>query len=265
MRDYSLKVISNHEKFKGQTIVPYFVDGIDTIGVWGNEEFSIEFTNHTSHAVQVRLSLDGTDVLTAQPASMEPKGKMFMVKPYKTMTLQAWPETNEKGARFIFGQTANSVAVHTHGDLSNKGIIAAAVYVEGYVPPPTSFKNWYPEILIGECIHGIYPENTYLNYNGQDMYDSDCARGVDLLGPAVGAGETIKQTLVNVQGFREPKLDRTLRMRQVWWDDLQAKIGKYSTAQSHPSGFKEPEQQLVNLASTPRIERTRFVVAQRTV
>ena len=46
-----------------------------------------------------------------------------------TLSLKAWPENSKSGASFVFTSAQNSVALHTHGDLSSRGIIAAAVFV----------------------------------------------------------------------------------------------------------------------------------------
>ena len=132
---YSLEVISQHPTFRNKSLRKYYVDGIETIGAWGDEPFEIKFTNHTWQKVQVKITLDGTDVLTGEPATTDPGKDMWVVNGYGTMTLKAWPETNNGGAGFVFTSANNSVAVHTHGDLSSRGIIAAAVYTEGHVEP----------------------------------------------------------------------------------------------------------------------------------
>jgi hypothetical protein len=132
---YSLEVISHHPSFKNKSLRKYYVDGIDTVGAWGDEPFEIKFTNHTWQKVQVKISLDGTDILSGVPATTDVDNNMWVVNGYGTMTLKAWPETNNGGAQFLFTSANNSVAVHTHGDLSARGIIAAAVFVEGHVEP----------------------------------------------------------------------------------------------------------------------------------
>ncbi len=134
-KNYSLEIISHHPTFKNKSLRKYYVDGIDTIGAWGDEPFEIKFTNHTWQKVQVKLSVDGTDVLSGELASTDVTKDMWMVNGYGTLSLKAWPETDNGGAQLIFTSGSNSVAVHTHGDLSNRGIIAAAVYTEGHVEP----------------------------------------------------------------------------------------------------------------------------------
>ena len=133
--NYTLEVISHHQQFKNKSLRKYYVDGIETVGAWGDEPFEIRFKNNTWQKVQVKISLDGTDVFTGEPATTDVSPNMWVVQPYASMSLKAWPETNNGGAGFIFTSADNSVAGHTHGDLTSRGIIAAAVFTEGHVEP----------------------------------------------------------------------------------------------------------------------------------
>lgn len=133
--NYTLEIVSHHPTFKNKSLRKYYVDGIDTVGAWGDEPFEIVFKNHTWQKVQVKISVDGTDVLTGEPATTDVSNDMWVVNGYGTLNLKAWPETNNGGASFVFTSANNSVAIHTHGDLSNRGIIAAAVFTEGHVEP----------------------------------------------------------------------------------------------------------------------------------
>lgn len=133
--NYSLEIISHHSKFNEKSLRKYYVDGIDTVGAWGDEPFEIRFKNNSWQKIQVKLSLDGTDILTGKPADTQPSSDMWVVNGYGTLSLKAWPETNNGGASFVFTSADNSVALHTHGDMSCRGIIAAAVFVEGHVEP----------------------------------------------------------------------------------------------------------------------------------
>lgn len=133
--NYTLEVISHHPQFVNKSLRKYYVDGIDTVGAWGNEPFEIRFRNNTYQKVQVKISVDGTDVFTGEPATTDVGDKMWVVNGYDTMSLKAWPENNNGGAAFIFTSADNSVAIHTHGNMSSRGIIAAAVFTEGHVEP----------------------------------------------------------------------------------------------------------------------------------
>lgn len=151
-QSYTLEVISHLPQFKNQSLRKHYVDGIETVGAWGDEPFEIRFKNNTYQKVQVKISLDGTDVLTGKPANTEVNKDMWVVNGYGTLNLKAWPETNNGGASFVFTSANNSVAVHTHGDLSCRGIIAAAVFVEGHVEPtPVRVEHHH------HCNHHHYP------------------------------------------------------------------------------------------------------------
>lgn len=133
--NYTLEIISQHNQFKNKALRKYYVDGIETVGAWGDEPFEIRFKNNTWQKVQVKITLDGTDILTGKPGDTQVSKDMWVVNGYGTLNLKAWPETNNGGAGFVFTSANNSVAAHTHGDMSNRGIIAAAVFVEGHVEP----------------------------------------------------------------------------------------------------------------------------------
>jgi len=165
--NYSLEIISHTPDFNGKSLKKYKLEGIDTVGAFGNEPFEINFTNHTYQKVQIKLSLDGTDILTAEQATSEPTGQMWVVNGKETLKLKAWPETKNGGAAFVFTSADKSVAIHTHGDLSHRGIIAAAVFTEGHVEPVRlnnvhhhhHHNNWwstYPTWIGG----GSYSTNT---------------------------------------------------------------------------------------------------------
>ncbi len=148
-QNYSLEIISHHPTFKNKSLRKYYVDGIDTVGAWGDEPFEIKFTNHSWQKVQVKISVDGTDVLSGKPATTEPTKEMWVVNGYGTLSLKAWPESDNGGAAFVFTSANNSVAIHTHGDLSSRGIVAAAVYTEGHVEP----IRYNPPIVIQNDHH----------------------------------------------------------------------------------------------------------------
>src|SRR5947209_13312140 len=133
-----LEIISNRSNsfaHSRRTLRQYHVENINTIGVFGDESFSIRFRNSSFNRVQVKLSLDGTDILTGQVANLDPQSKMWVVNAYGTLELSAWPESHQGGAAFVFSTVENSVALHTHGDMFAKGFISAAVFIEGYAPP----------------------------------------------------------------------------------------------------------------------------------
>lgn len=135
--NYKLDIISQHPEHQNKALRKHKVEAIDTVGVQMDEQFAIRFTNNTYQKVQVKISLDGIDIMTGELATTEPTQEMWVVQANSTLEISAWPETDNGGAALIFSHAGNSVAVHTNGDLSHRGIIAAAVYIEGHVEPLT--------------------------------------------------------------------------------------------------------------------------------
>jgi len=275
-QDYSLEIISHHSNFKNKNLKKYYVEGIDTVGAWGDEPFEILFKNNTSNKVQVKLTIDGTDVLTGKLATTDITPDMWMVNGYGTLSLKAWPETSNGGAQLVFTSGSNSVALHTHGDLSNRGIIAAAVYVEGYMAPRSRF-DWQDYISgpIGRSSYkGVASPNTgvlgdvvYTNTNISESCDSfsDCDfenKSLEKL-VSVGAGSHVDQKINYVPGLITPVFTQSVRVKYMWWDELQNKLQTNYVSEPHPSGFPADKRANINLGSTPRIDTHQKVTPQQ--
>lgn len=291
MSNYTLEIISHHPKFNSKSMKKYYVDGIETIGAWGDEPFEIRFKNNTWQKVQVKISLDGTDILSGKTADTQVSKDMWVVNGYGTLSLKAWPETNNGGAAFVFTSANNSVAVHTHGDLSSRGIIAAAVFTEGHVEPIKTivpvhhyhhYDYWYrPSYILGDYVcdnrskgitytsgntggslGGTFSTNT-ISCNNAAPVASDCfmsevgeaaaAGSLESL-VSVGAGEHVDQHITYVTGLIKPVFAETVRVRYLWWDDLVAKLRTETTAQPHASGFPgDRDHKNIDLKGTPRV------------
>lgn len=274
---YTLEIVSHHPKFDGKNLRRYYVDGIDTVGAWGNEPFEIRFKNNSHEKVQVKISLDGTDILTGKTADTQVSEKMWVVNAYDTLSLKAWPEDNNGGAGFVFTSADNSVAVHTHGNLSSRGIIAAAVFTEGQT------YTWTLPVITNEQHHHHHhydwskhlkpsyePFTIWCNTNTTNTAGSNilrshqsftpisgsmsagacdstytvnsCATETDTSGSleelvAIGAGEHVDQKITYVSGLTKPVFSETVRVRYLWWDDLVEKLRTATQAQPHASGF----------------------------
>ena len=295
MSNYTLEIVSHHSKFNNKTLRKYYVDGIETVGAWGDEPFEIRFKNNTYQKVQVKISLDGTDILSGKPADTEVSKDMWVVNGYATLSLKAWPETNNGGAAFVFTSGDKSVAVHTHGDLSSRGIIAAAVYTEGHVEPikatpPTQQHHYhhysYPYYIntggilrgydgvtyggtIGGSFGGTLSSNTVINCNNaapaatsnylcDEIGEAD-SRGLESL-VSVGAGQHVDQKITYVTGLIKPIFTEAVRVKYMWWDDLTAKLRTETHAVSHPSGFPaDRDRKNIDLKGTPRVGEKRGV------
>jgi len=250
-------------QFKSKALKKYSVDGIETVGAWGDEPFEIRFKNNTWNRVQVKLTMDGTDILTGKPASTEVSKDMWLkdmwlVEANSSITLKAWPETSNGGASFVFTSAKNSVAAHTHGDMSSRGIIAAAVYVEGYKEPERFYKS-APKYLGGHVdferinsvpIGGLESFGPAAAGAASEVYDS---LDLDESLVSVGASLHVEQKICYVQGLRQPMFTETVRVRYLWWDDLVAKLKDTNVPEAHASGFPGDPQQKLSLGTTPRL------------
>lgn len=240
MSKYNLEIISttNNQPYK-----KHFINGDNFIGVHENEPFKLKFTNNTHKKVQVRFSVDGTDILTGELANTEPVGKMFVVAAYDYVELAAWPEDDKGGAEFLFGKSGNSVAANTHGNMIAKGLLAVAVFEENYKEEERLYK-------------GILRERRSLSLSdslGDSLGDYDyapaCCREAESL--AVGAGERIKQEITKVAGLREPKFAEIVQVRYENWNVLQ-------TALRHPAFPGDKVEKHIDLKKTPRVEKSNF-------
>lgn len=282
-QNYTLEIVSHHPTFKNKSLRKYYVDGIDTVGAWGDEPFEIVFKNHTWQKVQVKLSVDGTDIFSGKLADTTDTKNMWAVSGYGTLSIKAWPETNNGGAQLVFTSGSNSVAVHTHGDLSNRGIIAAAVFTEGHVepikinPPVVVHHHHYDNIrrniqpyFIGTRIGDVSYSSNTISSRGTSVNSNTIMSG-DIGGTfslnsvesatknlesfaAVGAGDHVDQKISYVAGLIKPVFSETTRVKYMWWDELVAKLKENNVPMSHPSGFPgDKDQTNINLGTTPRI------------
>lgn len=85
-----------------------------------------------------------------------------------------------------------------------------------------------------------------------EVSDSD-AKGFDSL-VSVGAGQHVDQKISYVAGLIKPVFTETVRVRYLWWDDLQTKLRTENFAKPHASGFPgDHERKNIDLGCTPRI------------
>jgi len=272
---YTLEIISQHPTYRNRPLKKYGIDGVDTIGAWGDEPFEIKFKNNSGNRVQVKVSVDGTDVLSGDPATTEADSQMWLVNAYGTLQLKAWPESKNGGAAFVFTSAENSVALHARGDISNRGIIAVAVFEEGYVEPARiNYKynsNERARRRLDLSTKSICRDTKCADSRGVDEI-SDCdyysesfnldeAEGrssSDFKSLAsVGAGSYVSQNITYAKGLTKPELATTLRVKYVWWDELKAKLESmgYANTDSDQTGFPgDAQKKMINLKGTPRID-----------
>jgi hypothetical protein len=244
MDKYSLEIISKTDM---RQFRKYNIEGEKVIGVYENEPFIIRFKNNTWNKVQVRISVDGTDVLTGKLAHTETTSDgMWVVNGYQSMELKAWPETNEGGAEFLFGKTKDSVAANTHGNLSAKGLIAIAVFEE----TPKKIEC-YRSKSSGDCNFGETKgicRSRSLDLSEDDHLTIELCRE---RGPAVGAGDYTEQHITKTAGLNDPKFAEIVQLKYEWWTSLRSKIRQ--NEETH-TAFPGDKEKFINLGSTPRIE-----------
>ena len=237
----------------GRTLRPYLVDDIDTVGVHGKEPCSIVFANRNSQKVEIRISVDGTDVNSGKQATLDPRDgtPTWVVASNGFMQLHAWPETTKGGAEFVFSNPADSVAAHTHGDLGALGYVSVAVFHDdaAYVAPVYRGGG-------GSSSHHMFGPT-----RGATRGEMKSAGG-----PGMGAGEFVEQAIGSARGLIRPVLNRVVQLRYMWWDDLVARLEelKVEAPVQHPTGFlPDRGEPLADLGTTPRPESTSTAVAER--
>lgn len=282
-KDFDLKIVSKHQDFENKPLKKYNVDNIDTVGAY-EEPFEIHFSNNSTEDASVRISLDGVDVLTGKPANLNTDHQMWFVKAGKTLHLKAWAETSNGGSRFVFTGANKSVALHTSGDLSHKGIIAAAVFTERSIPyngftlAGATFSTSSSDIKINnvynDSIKGrqrrseISEQNTAgeLRSLDQNLSEGPVATSysasmdsleIDLKREAsVGAGEYTTQKTHTVAGLKDPVLNCISKVRYLWWSDLHDKLKAIKPEIKHPSGFPGVDEvkHFHDLSNVPKVE-----------
>ena len=279
---YELEIISQGKRHEGDIYRTFNIDNEDIIGVKKREAFEIKFRNNTLQRVQVRLSVDGTDILTGELASTKPSGKMWLVEPNEVMRLQAWPEDSKGGSRFVFSSEESSVAVNTHGNRAGIGLIAAAVYVE----KPSEYVFSGSNIFVSPV--GAQPIFTSFDSTGkftrflpvdapmpvaggiEQVFDNKLdSTGKFTRSLAVGAGERVEQVLDNKKGLHSPVLDDIVQVRYLPWEKLQKLLVAKPGTNAFPGD--EPTRH-IDLSNVPKTKpagrrnkrsRERFSTEQR--
>lgn len=284
MSDYILSIASQDKRHEGEEFRVFHVDGEDVIGVEEREPFELRFRNNTNQPVQIRLSVDGTDVLSGKPASTKPTGEMFLVSPHDSMSLKAWPESMDGGARFVFTTSEKSVAVNTHGNTAGIGLIAAAIYTDydyygghlayfqggGQVHNSSRFTR---NRRVGADLRGMPMGSKSLLFDAtkgaatkglrgrsEESYGATldfCAAAASIdedSNIAVGAGEYTNQTLVKAAGLRRPVLDDIIQVRYLPWEKLRKLVAREIVSEA--TAFPGDHNQKVDLSNVPRTKST---------
>lgn len=234
-----LTLFSRLKSSMGRVLRPYMLDGIQTVGGFNLEPYGIRFRNSTGEKIQAIVAVDGTNVQTGDKARLDEHSRMWVVGPYKSMELIAWPESSRGGAAFVFtSQIGETVAANTHGDLGALGYVSVAVYAEGYTVQPIAWN--------------------------EGRLEKSMTRGVTMGGDfGTGAGEWTGQQIGTAQGLIQPTFSEIVQLRYLPWPELQRQLrmAGIQPQSGHPTGFEPP---MANLRQTPRIGRRTSVATQPT-
>ncbi len=266
LNNYELNVISKEKDSENKKLKKYSVNGTDYVGAYENETFEIQFKNNSWNRVQVRISIDGTDVITGKEADLKPAGEMWLVEAYGTINLKAWPETSKGGASFIFGKVEDSVAKHTHGNTESKGIISAAVFVEQPVTFNYTYQRSWNDPWGGPLYGGIRLTSGGGSFNstgggtfGSTVNNMTTDYTLDSCSlessAAVGAGEYADQEIQKVAGLKAPLFATVLMVKYTWWTQLKTDLRKLGFNVTNADiGFpgEVKETKMIDLGSTPK-------------
>lgn len=274
MSDYEMKIVSKHAESDGEVFRSFMVDGERTIGVKRNEPFEIHIKNNRYEELQVRLSLDGTDILTGEIANTNSEGEMWHVDPLGTLVVKAFPENYNGGSRFVFTDGKNGVAVNTHGEESAIGLIGAAVFTEGerlnifnprpIDPCPYPWKV-YPYVTWTNNTFGITGGGGTYSSSGPISSCNSALKSCSSFGEqndlidedlSVGAGEYVEQEIINKPNFRKPILSKVLQIRYMPWTKLSKIVGVSDRVQRRGKSAFPGDNFGINLDNVPRVKST---------
>lgn len=285
MSTYELKIVSKHRESDGEVFRTFNVDGERAIGVKRNEPFEIHFNNNSSLPVQVKLSLDGTDILTGEIANSFEDGEMWYVKARDTLVVKAFPENYNGGARFVFTDGEKGVAVNTHGEESAIGLIGAAVFTDSlhkynspiyYISPQKWWNEPYwnepywtvnpADITHDTCLYGGTISSTNANFTNSEANVrslSACSMGASCSSDAaeelsddlsVGAGEYVEQEIQKVAGLNKPRLSRVLQVRYMPWKKLSKIVGVTDRVRKQGTSAFPGDNFGINLDNVPKVQ-----------
>ena len=106
------------------------------------QRYIIELTNATTARFEAVGTVDGLDVITGQPGSLEGRGYLLM--PGRTLRIEGFRQSDDAVASFRFGSVGDSYAAQ-RGDARNVGVMGLAFFAEaGWTPDPVYLAPAYP-------------------------------------------------------------------------------------------------------------------------
>lgn len=115
------------EDEQGRTLAGVNIAGRTYVMGTENRRYSLVVENKTTNRFEVVVSVDGLDVISRNPASMEQRG--YIIDQRATLRIEGFRLDNQRVAAFRFGSVSQSLAAQTYG-ARNAGVIGVAVFSE---------------------------------------------------------------------------------------------------------------------------------------
>lgn len=91
------------------------------------QRYSIVLQNHTGHRLEAVSTVDGLDVISGKPGTLDNRGYVLM--PYASLEIEGFRTSTSDVAAFRFSRVADSYAAQT-GSARNVGVIGVALFAE---------------------------------------------------------------------------------------------------------------------------------------
>lgn len=113
------------------------------------QRYIIQVTNATAARFEAVGTVDGLDVITGRPGSVEGRGYLLM--PGSTLRIEGFRQSDDAVAAFRFGSVGDSYAAQM-GNARNVGVMGLAFFAEaGWTPNPVYLRPAFPsEVEIRE-------------------------------------------------------------------------------------------------------------------
>lgn len=92
------------------------------------QRYTIMLENTTPLRLEAVVTVDGLDVMNGQPGDLSHRG--YILRPYATLTIEGFRQSENTVAAFRFGTVADSYANQATGSARNVGVIGVALFNE---------------------------------------------------------------------------------------------------------------------------------------
>lgn len=92
--------------------------------------YELVFNNQTGERLGVGVSVDGLNVISGEPDSLQSPGRMYILGPWESTTIRGWRTSLQDVRRFTFVDERRSYAARSGHSTSKLGWVEVAVYRE---------------------------------------------------------------------------------------------------------------------------------------